>query len=327
MKHIRRLWPRSRPHGEQSATADNQQEMPDEHSASFLKLTKLLCSALIPIMIAVFTIVVTLQERDLANRQRDYDERQADNEQQEDIFKIYIQDISKVLQTQPDNRGISTQNLLFIRTQTLTALRKLDSKRRTYVFLFLYESKLIQSPTKLDLTGADFTNIHCDGITKNTLKDLHLPGVDLSHSCFINCYIDGTNFADSIMLDIKFTNSVIILTTFKSCLMDRADFRNGKMFYNTFNSASLAYSDFSNIIDIKENNFTNVNLTGTKVTYKNLLYENNTFHNSIMPNGTYGPIQQKNLVVNGDAETNVSFETIVYGILSKEICASTVNRV
>ena len=49
--------------------------------------------------------------------------------------------------------------------------------------------------------------------------------------------------------------------------------------------------------------FTNANLTGAVISDQHL--SKSILNNSILPNGTWEPIQTENLVVNGDAEQNV----------------------
>ncbi|CAF1525858.1 unnamed protein product, partial [Didymodactylos carnosus] len=231
----------------------------------------LVATALVPLMIGIFTVVMTIQQQSSASRQRQQEQQQADNLQNERTFSTYVDDIAKLLLT----KEVTTDNkaLLYIRTKTLSSLRKLDPQRKKHVLFFLYESQLLQydkakkhDRSTLNLAGADLTHIH---VTKlKNFNNLSLPGVDLNNASFINCQLQHSRFADSVMNNIRFTNSFLLRTRFSRCSLERAD-------------------------------FTNADLYGALMTEKHL-QEAELLDNARLPNGSFAMIQGKNLVVNGE---------------------------
>lgn len=124
---------------------------------------KLTISAMIPCVLGIFTIIFTLQQRDLSNRQRQQDRWQQLDSQREELFNSYINDISKFLMQESNNHStINSNGLIYIRTKTLTILRTLDSERKKYIVLFLYVNGLIHDHG-LDLRDADLNNVQLIG--------------------------------------------------------------------------------------------------------------------------------------------------------------------
>jgi uncharacterized protein YjbI with pentapeptide repeats len=280
---------------------------------------KLMLTALIPLMIGVFTIVSTLLQYKLSSQQRNQDksdsllfrqqsERHADSLQKETVLVTYLNDVSKLLMLENE-----TKIFVHIRTKTLTSLRQIDSERRKNLLLFLYESELIyQKPEQqisslLKLDGADFNGIHFEHTIENhcSFTRLYLHNVYLSNSTFIKCYIDRANFSRSVMYNVMFCESMLIRTSFKWALLDNASFYRTKLTTMNFCGASLAGSRFTGTTWSNAGvDFTNTNLTGAILSNEQL--KNSTLFNCILPNGTWGPIQMRNLVINGDLDQNVS---------------------
>ncbi|CAF1347373.1 unnamed protein product [Didymodactylos carnosus] len=260
----------------------------------------LLISALVPLMIGIFTVVITIQQQSSANRQRQQDQRQADSLQKDRILSSCVDDIAKLLLT----KEVATDNktLLYIRTRTLSSLRKLDPERKRHLLLFLYESQLLQydkgkrhDRLTLNLVGADLNYIH---ITKlNNFNNLSLPGVDLNNASFLNCHLPYSRFADSSMNDIKFTNSFLLETRFSRCSLERADFRNTTLAQVSFKSAILRHADFTRAWT-KGADFTNADLYEALITEQQL-QEAGLLDSARLPNGSFAMVQDKNLVVNG----------------------------
>ncbi|CAF0996185.1 unnamed protein product [Didymodactylos carnosus] len=261
----------------------------------------LVATALVPLMIGIFTVVMTIQQQSSASRQRQQEQQQADNLQNERTFSTYVDDIAKLLLT----KEVTTDNkaLLYIRTKTLSSLRKLDPQRKKHVLFFLYESQLLQydkakkhDRSTLNLAGADLTHIH---VTKlKNFNNLSLPGVDLNNASFINCQLQHSRFADSVMNNIRFTNSFLLGTRFSRCSLERADFRNTTLAQVSFKSALLRHADFTRAWT-KGADFTNADLYGALMTEKHL-QEAELLDNARLPNGSFAMIQGKNLVVNGE---------------------------
>ncbi|CAF1300066.1 unnamed protein product [Didymodactylos carnosus] len=261
----------------------------------------LLVTALVPLMIGVFTVVITIAQQSSADRQRQQEQQQADNLQNERIFSVYVDDISKLLLTKEvtmDNKA-----LIYIRTKTLSSLRKLDTQRRKHLLLFLYESQLLQydkakkhDRSTLNLAGANLNHIHIEKPTN--FNNLSLPGVELNNASFINCHLQHSRFADAEMNNIIFTNSFLLGARFSRCSLERADFRNTTLAQVSFKSAVLRHADFTRAWT-KGVDFTNADLYGALMTEKHLR-EAALLNNARLPNGSFATIQDKNLVINGE---------------------------
>ncbi|CAF1207409.1 unnamed protein product [Didymodactylos carnosus] len=261
----------------------------------------LLVTALVPLMIVIFTVVITVTQQSSADRQRQQEQQQADNIQNEQIFSVYVDDISKLLLT----KEVTTDNkaLMYIRTKTLSSLRKLDTRRRKHLLLFLYESQLLQydeakkhDRSTLNLAGANLNHIDIEKPTN--FNNLSLPSVELNNASFINCDLQHSQFADAVMNNIRFTNSFLLGTSFSRCSLERADFRNTTLAEVSFRSAVLRHADFRRAWT-KGVDFTNADLYGALMTEKHLR-EAELLDNARLPNGSFAMIQEKNLVINGE---------------------------
>ncbi len=279
---------------------------------------KLCLSASIPLMIGIFTVVTTIQQQKLSTQQREQDkqdafllrqhsERQADNLRKESVLNTYIDDVSNLLML--ENR---TRSLLHIRMKTLTSLRLLDSERKNHLFLFLYENQLIQKDSQqpisslLKVDGTDFSGIYFQG-TKDrqcSFTGLHLYGAHLSNSSFINCQLWSANFSKSIMYNTMFYYTDLRSSLFNLSSLNKANFSGTSMTGVKFIGASLIECDLSGARWAPYIDFTNANLTGSIISNEQL--RNSRLNYSVLPDGTWGPINPKNLVVNGDVEQNVS---------------------
>jgi uncharacterized protein YjbI with pentapeptide repeats len=286
---------------------------------------KLTLSALIPLMIGVFTIVTTLLQQKLSNQQREQDkhdshllreqsQRLADNLQKESVLVNYLNDVSNILMSENH-----TKILIHIRTKTLTSLRQLDADRKRYLLLYLYESDLLyqdpdrQNPLGLKISGADFNGIQFIGTIYNKCSfiRMNLFDVYLSNTSFNDCYIDRSNFSYAKMSNAKFFNGILIRVTFKFSLLDNTCFCHMKLSIMYFAGATLVGANFTG--SNWENatvDFINANLTGAILSDVQLT--NSTLENAILPNKTWGPIQTKNLVINGDLDQqNVSRKLVI----------------
>ncbi|CAF4057967.1 unnamed protein product [Rotaria sordida] len=287
-----------------------------QSKSNYHEWIKFFLSALIPLMIGVFTIVTTMLQQKLSDQQREQDkedarlfrlqsDHQTDILRQETVFDTYIDDISAILMEN------EVQHLVHIRIKTLTSLRQLDPERKQHLLLFLYESGLIyHHSTKpisslLRVNYVNFNDIFFKGTMENqcSFLRLYLHEAYLSNSSFIDCYIDRGNFSNAIMYKATFFNTLLIRSSFKFASLVKANFNKSKLAGIDFSGASLVESIFTGTLWKERNvNFTNANLTGAIISNEQL--HNSTLYNCILPNGTWGLIYTKNLVVNGDVEQN-----------------------
>ena len=296
------------------------------------KWIKLLLSALIPLMIGVFTVFTTLQQNKISTLQRDQDieearlsrkhsEHQADNLHKENVFATYLEEVSQLLMSDKEK-----SSLIQIRTKTLSSLRQLDSERKKHLLLYLYDSNLIcQQQEKgiaalLDVNDADFTGVYFQGTTETSCSfiQLDLHHVYLSNASFIDCYFHRSHFSYSIMYKANFFKSRLFRISFKFARLDKSSFNQATIFDINFLGASLIECDFTDTIwKYDQIDFTNANLTRAVLSDEQLSLS--IINNSVLPNGTWGPILSTNLIVNGDAEINVSINFFILFLRSSEI--------
>ncbi|CAF3014548.1 unnamed protein product [Rotaria socialis] len=282
---------------------------------------KLLLSALIPLMIGIFTVVTTIQQQKMSSLQREQDKNdalllreQSDNQtahrHKETIYATYLDDVTKLLMSNNE-----TKRLVYIRAKTLIILQQLDSERRKDVLLFLYESELIYHhplttiTTLLKVNNADFNGIHFERTEKVecTFKFLYLHHVYLSNASFIGCYIDYSNFSHSLMYNTGFSKALLFRTSFRFASLDRANFNQAKLFLTDFSGASLVGCNFRDAYWTNQSvTLTSANLTGAILSNQQL--QRSILTNALLPNGTWGPIRRTSLVVNGDAEQDCSLQ-------------------
>ena len=346
---------------------------PSRRETSCLSWTSVILSGLIPVMIGIFIIVFYIHQQKMDDRRLGHDQqmtswtlqqgqKQADELFYRDIYKAYIEDMSNVLfksqlieHTFTDN----TARILYIRSKTLIALEELDSQRRTSVFLYLYEQKLLPksfSNESLKLSGACLVNITVqNSLVPYQFRSLFLPLVDLSNASLIQCYFwQGANFTGSTMTNMKLTGSRFGCSQnydngngslgpahvrFDGAQLRNADFRDTLLCDVSFNdanlmnanfsratfwgrinmfAANLVYADFTDALFFTSTvvNIANANLTGAKLTGDQLqrIINRGDFrmNNVILPNGTW-LVNDTNLVMNGNADANVSSSVLLWG--------------
>ncbi|CAF1302864.1 unnamed protein product, partial [Didymodactylos carnosus] len=259
----------------------------------FEKWLKLLSAILLPLAISVFTVVQTIQENNIAFRQREQEQRQADELQRDTIFAAYIKEMGELFMNK--GRNVSEQEmierLVFARAKTLAALRQIDLQRKTYLIQFLYEACLLDNRKyPIDLSGADLSGISLSGKSfksRNNLDYLYLPNVNLIGASFSHTYLTQADFHGSIMTSSNFTDAYLHKANFTYCQLDGIDF-------------SMAYASTAR--------FQYVNLTGA---FRPPLAP---IWHSIVSNGAYVDIflpdnstligAFNNVVRNGDAEAD-----------------------
>ncbi|CAF5101878.1 unnamed protein product, partial [Rotaria sp. Silwood1] len=139
-------------------------------------------------MIAIFTVVTYVPQKEISERHREKDarlahltrqkdidlalsqrvedQRQADDLHYQTAFANYIEDISNSLYKQPHNQSIfcnEESKILYIRRKTLITLREIDSERKSQLSIFLYENNLLlnrfSSYSGISLAGADLHGV------------------------------------------------------------------------------------------------------------------------------------------------------------------------
>ena len=238
---------------------------------------------LLPLVLGVFTAVITIQQQNTAREQRNQDRNAAENQRHEDqmaakqlrelegslsenrykddAFDAYIKEIGQIL---TNNNGSLTSNLVaatFARAKTLTIFRRLDAKRNIQIIRFLYEAGQLgekDNLSSLDLSTAELHEIdfHYLAINKKKLNDLSLAGVFLRNTTFTCIEIDRANFSSTQLDNVSFSlaqleNVDFTFATFNNANFSSAELGNVNLAFSsicnaTFSSASLFDTNLSN---------------------------------------------------------------------------------
>ncbi|UJR24867.1 hypothetical protein I4U23_006236 [Adineta vaga] len=243
-------------------------------SISVRELCKIITQILIPLMIGIFTIVITLQQHytgkenrkkdleiaaELRQQQLRLDEQRrsqelaldearraqdlsiADNNHRDSVFNIYIRDLSNLLLINNYNLSRPLLNSI-IRPMTLTVLRQIDSSRKILLLKFLYESKMIRTDfedTRVDLSDADLSHIHFGAIH---MQYLSLPGALLINTTFVRTDLTFADFQRADLTDSIFMNSTLAEVSFYRTRLIRAQFFHSNFFRTDLSLADLTQS-------------------------------------------------------------------------------------
>ena len=271
----------------------------DGHSrrkTSRLPWVSVILSGLVLVMIGIFSIVFYIHQQKLDNQRLGHDQQmtnwtlqqaqqQADDLFYRDTLKAYIDEMSNVLfKAELSEQAFvdSAARRSYIRSKTLRALEELDWQRRTRVFLYLYEQKLLPRSSinqSLSLSSACLVNIRVQSsLVAYQFRSLSLPLVDLTNASLIQCYFwQGANFTGSVMTDVKLTGSRFGCSQnydigngslgwahvrFDGAQLQYANFVGSLACDVSFSSANLMYANFS-----QATFWGRINMIGTNLVY------------------------------------------------------------
>lgn len=281
-------------------------------------ILKFLVGALPTIVFGAFTITFSLQQDAVATKNREQDQRQADERSIRSTFESYIDSISNRLLDRKFNRS-NPDHLLFIRVKTLTALRYIDGQRKRDVILFLYESGLLRSDIpveqRLNLEGADVSGIEFVGSPSSrfNLKNLYLRGIHASNVVFRWCHLDGAVFDEATLEYTAIFDSTISRASFRRINGQNLCMSNIILSENDFSGSKIpgiilkTAVYFWGAVDL-----TNANLfSGTMpdhiyLTRSMLMNDGIITTNARFPDGSFGRIDSSDLVADGDLEESVN---------------------
>jgi uncharacterized protein YjbI with pentapeptide repeats len=205
-------------------------------------------------------------------------------------------------------------------------------------------SKGNNTNVSVDLSHSDLANISIISTmaSKYTFEQLYLVSVNLTNASFVECdFKNGVYFSGLAMNYTNFFGSKFLCknsylnnlsSLFNHVTLKAADFRSSFLCDVSFNDSNLAYANFRGAIFRGKLEFTGTNLMhvdfGNSIYYlpfsMNIMNANMTgmqwstelingmrdgeinLTNVILPNGTWS-ILQTNLILNDNAEQNVSF--------------------
>jgi uncharacterized protein YjbI with pentapeptide repeats len=223
-------------------------------------------SLLVPLMLGIFTVVITLEQQKVASQRRLEDKQQRDQDlyisqieelaqikaasirYQSEVLVAYIKEIGNLLEKEDGSLTSDPLTHTLARVKTLNTIRQLDGSRQIHVIRFLWEAGQLSYTKKshaLDISTAELNDI--DFRKTGRLLDsraLSLGGV----------YLVNSTFSNMDLRDVDFSFATLNIANFSSAQLDNVDFSFATLDNVTFSSAQLKNVDFSSakgLYDIK----------------------------------------------------------------------------
>ena len=250
-------------HHEKSTQTDNFiATSHQQHRVNFKSIIKFMSSLLLPLVLGIFTSVITIRQESMASKQREADrvsaelqraqERQLSNDRYlNEVFDTYIKEIGDMLANNNGSLTINRVTASLVRIKTLNIFRRLDARRSTQVIRFLYEAKQLtktDSEEALDLATAEIRSIDFreSAINGKELMDLSLTRVFLINVTLVDILIDRNNFTLSQFNGVNFFYSQLTNVYFSSAIIDNANFSKAYIGNAEFTAARIDNANFSN---------------------------------------------------------------------------------
>jgi uncharacterized protein YjbI with pentapeptide repeats len=203
--------------------------------------------------------VYWLNTRQAARQQREEDRRQAreeaaqeaqvqhaleveDQRAQDTALQAYLDEMSHLLTDaeRPLRRAQPSDNLSIVaRARTLTALPRLDGKRKGQVVQFLYESGLITKDRPiLDVRGSDLREADLIGAD---LSEAYLTSADLSGANLRGANLRGANLSEASLRGANLSKADLSRASLSEASLSEADLSEAYLI-----SADLRGADLSN---------------------------------------------------------------------------------
>ena len=304
---------------------------------------QLLSSLLLPLMLGIFTVVITFHQQKAAQQQRQEDRQAAeqlrdlernhnDERYHNDVINSYVIDIATFLR---ENNGSLTSNSVIstlARIKTLNAFRQLDSQRNMRVVRFLYEASQLtgtEEYSALDLSTAELRDIDFRdiAISKKNLPQISLAGILLFNVTFIDLEIEHASFSSSHFEDVDFSNATLnhvdsSFATFNRVNVAFTKFQNVKFSFTKLSDISFTSAIFENVnilkADLQHVSFRvaqlfNVNFTSAKlrdIDFSFAILRNVDFSFAQLRNVNFSFAQQQNVIFSHAKLYKVDFSTI-----------------
>ena len=266
----------------------------------------LLSSLLLPLILGIFTVVITFEQQRITRQQwlADKNESRLQREQElqiaidertvqtrmnqerckDELLVAYIKEIGDMLQ---ENNGSLTSNKLthiLARAKTINAIGQLDGFRQTLILRFLYEADQLTITDRydtLDISTAQFVNIDYEKFKEiSQTKNISLTGVHLLNCTFVNYGIGLMNLSLARLHNVNFSSARLALVTFSSAQLRNIDFSESTLADVTFLSARLFQVIFSRVrfanvtflsAQFKGADFSFADFSNSKIYFFNLL--------------------------------------------------------
>ena len=193
--------------------------------------SKVISSIIVPLLIGLATVLISVVQLQIANKQRAQDIQIATERREQDlhvadalqkdlVLAAYIEQMSELMLS-PSFTINDPIVANICRAKTLIAHRQLDSKRKTHLIKFLYAANVIRHYQP---------HIH--------LADAELDNIDLSETCEVeNRYLSDLSelsFERTTLNHASFAHQLIINNTFKDFFSNQCQFSWLSIFVNKF---------------------------------------------------------------------------------------------
>ena len=280
-----------------SKTSDGTQ---NSFRSTIIQWIQLLIPLSLPLAIGLFTVITTIQNRQIAQQQRDADKTQAEDGQRETVFTNYINEISRY-RDENNDKMLDISKMLYVRAKTLTILRDMDEERKKNILRFLYESWLLSNIEINVMRGADFDRIKVHN-EECAFMDAYLDGASFQDSSFTQCIFRRSRLTQIDFRGADLARSVFGFSNLTDCRLDNANLQSAIIRSVTFTSTSLSYVNFRGA-KLDEVQFHNVNLTGAVLDHPRQL-EQMAIRNSLLPDGSLSSIDGFHLNISGHSLTS-----------------------
>ncbi|CAF1048810.1 unnamed protein product [Adineta steineri] len=228
------------------------------------------------------------KDYEIARQQRELDLVLADNRQMDVVLATYFKEMSDLFLSPNFTLGDNNIMATVIRAKTLTALRQMDTKRKAYIILFLFESKMLtNNQHPIDLSGADLDGLDLSVSPRmRYMKQASLRNISLMHISLANA-----TFANRDLSDSNFNFATLSNVNFEGCHIERTSFLNATLQNTKFGDAFVRDTEFSG------SDLNGSNISPIQMRYNLLMFD------VVLPSGFLQ--RDPNLLLNGDAEQKV----------------------
>ncbi|CAF1210195.1 unnamed protein product [Adineta steineri] len=229
---------------------------------TFKDILTILCSAAIPIALAIYTAIGSQQQKQEAEKTRQFDLEQAEKLRQQTLYDEFLNNILKL-----DNYGHLKERKnpwAFANAYYRAADRQWDTIRKADVLKFLKEKQLIGrnnctngcKTTNLDdiirLNELNFDNVRLASQTgvlnKLDLQCISFDQISMSNGEFSFVNLNGVSFDRARLDNVKFDGSSLVCASFIGANLTGAHFSNSDLSGATITTEQINQASFDNVI-------------------------------------------------------------------------------
>jgi len=296
-------------------------------------ILKFISSLILPLMLGVFTVVITFHQQKVAREQRiedmqlvrqqrleDKNELQlqhqlewdiaiknqevqskaASDRYRDEVLVAYIKEIGDFLKE--NNGSLTSDSLLhtLARVKTLNAIGQLDGSRQIRILRFLYETAQLTNTNKfgaLDISTAELIDIDFRTFT---------PSKEITQLSLAGVYLRNFTFEKISLYHVDFSSAWLENVNFSSARVNNVNFSPAKLINVKFSSAELADVKFSST-HLDHVNFSYAHPVNVNFSYAHPVNVN--FSSAGLDNVDFSFARLKNVNFSSAELCNVSFSS------------------